>query len=180
MRALFALAAVLAFPASALAAPDPTLASLLSAGSTALPLGITAGLWLTGAGTDEGLRFDIGMTTLGIGAILGPSVGQIYAQGGTDAWVSFVLRAITGGIMVTGVGIMARGDEQAHSAGTALAVLGGIPTGLLALYDIIGASSSAVAAAQRKGHGPAASALPPIAIGGFSLCASFSGSRCPR
>ncbi|MCC7380450.1 MAG: hypothetical protein IT384_01365 [Deltaproteobacteria bacterium] len=171
--------AVVGAPRRAEAAPDPTLAVLLSAASTAVPLLVTGALWLTGEGVDEGIRFDVGLTCLGLGAILGPSIGQIYGQGGTDAWVSFFLRGATGAVLLTGVGLAARGqDEGIRGAGVALAVVGGIPTTLLALYDIVDSHSSAIEAAQRKGHGRIAELETPLSIGAFSLCSAFADRPC--
>lgn len=134
------------------AAPDPVIAGLLSAGSTVIPVAVGSGLLLTGRGSDEGVRFDIGISAVGIGAVLGPSVGQLYAGGGIDALVSFILRAITGAIMTVGIGLKLRGDEDNQGAGTALAVVGGIPTGLLAIYDVYAATKAAQQARYREGH----------------------------
>lgn len=170
-------------PFAAEAAPDPVLAPLLSAGATLLPIGVTAGLWAGGRGTEEGIRFDVGLTFLGIGAIFGPSVGQIYAQGGGDAWVSFILRAITGSIMLTGIGLWARADDTGvQSAGQALAIVSGIPTVFLAVYDTIGASSSAIEAARKSGHGRVAMEVRTDfeEIQGLALCSSLVGQPCPR
>lgn len=138
--------------AEASAAPDPVIAGLLSAGSTLLPVAVGTGLLLTGRGSEEGIRFDIGISAVGIGAVIGPSVGQLYAGGGIDALVSFILRAITGAIMTVGIGLKLRGDEDNQGAGTALAVVGGIPTGLLAIYDVYAATKAAQQARYREGH----------------------------
>lgn len=176
---MLAAAIAATLPSRTEAAPDPTLAPLLSLGATVAPLAVTLGLWTGGRGIDEGIRFDLGITFLGVGAIVGPSVGQIYAQGGTDAWVTFILRAITGSIMLTGVGLALRADDAgARSAGQALAVVSGIPTGLLAIYDIVSASSSAIEAAQRRGHS-AWRPPPPLHVGGFSLCSALLDQTCP-
>lgn len=158
MRKLL-LAVALAFAVTTLpanraeAAPEPVVASLLSVASTLVPLAVTAGLFFTGRGVDEGIRFDVGMTTLGLGAIVGPSIGQIYGSGGGDAFITFILRGITGGLMLTGIGLSVRGNEDYHSLGNALGWLGGIPTFLLALWDIIGAATSAKQARYDAGHG---------------------------
>lgn len=147
------------------AAPDPLFAALLSTGSTAIPVGISGGLLLFGRGKAEGIRFDLGITALAVGASFGPSVGQIYGDGGTDAVVAFVLRTLTTGVMVTGAAISMRGDEGAAGAGDALFVLGAIPTTLLAVWDIFGAASSARAARYRAGHsGSAALELEPSVL----------------
>ncbi len=158
MRKLL-LAVALAFAVTTLpakraeAAPEPVVASLLSVASTLVPLAITAGLFFTGRGVDEGIRFDVGLTTLGLGAIVGPSVGQIYGKGGGDAFITFLLRGVTGGVMLTGVGLRVRGREDLQGLGTALSLLGGIPTFFLALWDIIGAATSAKQARYDAGHG---------------------------
>ncbi len=153
MRRALALATLLAIlPARVDAAPNPAIASLLSVGSTLIPIGVATGLLLTGRGADEGLRYDISMGAIAIGSIVGPSVGQLYGEGGWDALLSFVLRAITGSIMTLGIGFHLRGNEDTHSAGIALAVVGGIPTGLLAIYDVWAAQDSAKEAKYREGH----------------------------
>lgn len=153
--------------------PDPTLATVLSVASTLTPMAVTAGLWATGRGPEEGVRFDVGMGALAVGTIVGPSIGQFYAEAGTNAWVSLLLRSVTGSIMLTGVGFWARGAEEDEGLGQALTVVGGVPTTLLALYDVIDASSSAVEARRNR----ATAALPPPAldIGGFSLCSAVAG-----
>lgn len=153
--------------------PDPTLATVLSLASTLTPMAVTAGLWATGRGPEEGIRFDVGIGALAVGAIVGPSIGQFYAEAGTNAWVSLLLRSVTGSIMLTGVGFWARGAEEDAGLGQALTVVGGVPTTLLALYDIVDASSSAVEARRNR----ATASLPPPAvdIGGFSLCDALTG-----
>ena len=140
-------------PRRAEAAPDPAVAAVMSAGATALPLAVTGILWGTGRGSDEGVRFDVGMVTLGLGSIVGPSAGQIYAHGGVDAFLTFLLRAVTGAVMVTGVGYRLRGAENRQTMGLALAVTGAVPTGLLAIYDIYASAVSAKEAGYREGHG---------------------------
>ncbi len=164
--------AVTALPVSrAEAAPEPVVASLLSVASTLVPLAVTAGLFFTGRGTDEGIRFDIGMTTLGLGVIVGPSVGQIYGSGGVDAFLTFLLRGVTGATMLTGIGLRVRGrDEGIQSLGTALSVIGAIPTLLLALWDIIGASTSAKQARYDAGHGYRTSLSVPDDLIGVAVC----------
>jgi hypothetical protein len=130
-------------------------ATLLSAGSTAIPIAVTGALWATGEGTDEGKVFDLGMALLGLGAILGPSTGQIYAEGGSDAWWTFVFRLFTGSVALGGIGLWQRGEKAGiRNAGRALTIIGGSVTTILAIYDIWGASSSAVQAQRKRGYGP--------------------------
>ena len=117
-----------------------------------IPVGIGTGLLLSGRGSDEGLRFDIGLATIAVGSIAGPTVGQLYGQGGWDTLVSFLLRLITGAVMTVGIGIDIRGGEDVKSAGLAMAIVGGIPTGLLAIYDVWAAQDSAKEAKYREGH----------------------------
>ncbi len=171
--AVIACAAAPALSARA-AAPDPTVATVLSIASTLGPATITAGLWGTGRGVEEGIRFDIGVAALAVGSILGPSIGQFYAESGTNAIVALLLRAVTGSVMLTGVGFVARGEEDDQGLGTALTVIGAVPTGLLALYDIIDASDSAVEAKRRRATASAAP-VPELDIGGFTLCSSVAG-----
>ncbi len=142
MRRLWVVLALWGVP-EASAAPDPAIASALSASATLVPLSVTLGLWSTGRGTREGLRFDIGMVALGAGVVVGPSVGQIYASGGVDAVVTFLIRSVTSSVMLAGVGLKLRGDDERQGLATALTALGAVPTGLLAIYDIVGAASSA-------------------------------------
>ena len=148
-------AASVAAPRRDQANPDPVIAGLLSAGSTVLPLSVSAGLLLTGRGPDEGLRFDIAMGTLAVGSIAGPSIGQIYGRGGTDALITFLLRTVTGSAMTTGVGLRLRGNEAQQETGMALAIIGGIPTVFLAIWDIVGAARSAREVRYRASSGAA-------------------------
>ena len=153
MRRALALATLIAvLPARVEAAPNPTIASLLSVGSTIIPVGIAASLLLTGRGADEGLRFDLSIAFIAIGSVAGPSVGQLYGQGGWDALLSFLLRAVTGAVMTAGVGLHLRGGEDTQSAGLPLMIVGGIPTLLLAIYDVWAAQDSAKEAKYREGH----------------------------
>ena len=153
MRRASALATLIAIlPARVEAAPNPTIASLLSVGSTLIPVGVGTGLLLTGRGPDEGIRFDVGVTTIAIGSIAGPTVGQLYGKGGWDALVSFILRAITGSVMSVGIALHLRGNEDSQSAGLPLLILGAIPTVLLAAYDVWAAQDSAKEARYREGH----------------------------
>jgi hypothetical protein len=179
--ALAFIALVLFAPSRSNASPDPTLAPILGFASTAVPIAATTGLWLSGEGPNEGIRFDLGMIFLAAGTIVGPSIGQIYAKAGGDAWVSFILRAITGTVMLSGIGLATRGEsEGAQSGGTALAVIAGIPTAFLAGWDIFGSSTSAVEAAVEAGHGRTRRrSSVEIDLGGFNLCSAFVGSRCP-
>lgn len=179
MKRLAALAALsaalggLAVPQEAVAAPDPTIAVLLGAGGTAIPLAVSGALLFAGRGYDEGIRFDLGLAFLAVGASVGPSFGKIYAEGGGDAWVTFLLRTATTAILTTGVGLSLRGDtEGLQTAGNALSVLGGIPTGLLAIYDIATSASSAVEAGRRRGHERRAEILlrDEEIFGALSLC----------
>ncbi len=142
---------VAASPRQAEAAPDPAVASLMSASATAVPLAMTAILLGTGRGSEEGIRFDVAMVTLGIGSILAPSAGQIYASGGTDAFVTFLLRSVTGAVMLAGVGFKLRGNERQDGMGKALAIAGAVPTSLLAIYDIYAASVSATETRYKAG-----------------------------
>ncbi|MCA9551722.1 MAG: hypothetical protein KC933_16915 [Myxococcales bacterium] len=144
---------LVAAPGRAEAAPDPVVASVMSVGATALPLAITGIMWGTGRGADEGVRLDVGMIALGLGSIVGPSAGQIYAHGGVDAFLTFLLRAVTGAVMLTGVGFKLRGAENKQLMGSALAITGAVPTGLLAIYDMYAASVSAREAGYREGYG---------------------------
>ena len=156
-----------ATPRRAEAAPDPVIASMMSVGAMAIPLTLTAILWGTGQGKSEGIRFDIGMVSLGIGSALAPSVGQIYAGGGTDALVTFLLRTVTTGVMLTGVGFRLRGPENRQTFGLALAITAAVPTAFLAFYDVYAASVSAREARYEAGY--ARVAVPPELIG-VALC----------
>lgn len=135
--------------------PDPVIAALISTGTTIIPLSATAALWTGDRGTGEGVRFDLGMMFLALGAIIGPSVGQIYAEGGADAWTVFILRAITASIGIAGAGLWARGSNfDVRNAGRALSAVGGVPTLLLAVYDIWDAADNAVDTQRRRGYSP--------------------------
>lgn len=152
-----------ATPRRAEAAPDPVIASVMSAGAMTIPLTLTTILWATGQGKSEGIRFDVGMASLGVAATVAPSVGQIYAGGGTDAFVTFLLRTVTSSVMLTGVGFRLRGADNRRSMGLALALTGGVPTLFLALYDIYAASVSAKEARYEAGY--AQIGVPPELVG---------------
>jgi hypothetical protein len=152
VRALGLAALIAILPARAEAAPNPTIASLLSVGSTIIPVGIGTGLLVAGRGSNEGLRFDLGISFVAVGSIGGPTVGQLYGQGGWDTLVSFLLRAVTGAVMTAGIALHLRGDEGTQSAGLPLIIVGAIPTGLLAIYDVWAAQDSAKEAKYREGH----------------------------
>jgi hypothetical protein len=175
-----AIAAALSVATRAEAAPDPVIASALSVGSTLVPIGITGILFFTGNGYDETVRFDLGMTTLALGSVFGPSIGQIYAGGGVDAWVTFFLRIITGGVMVTGTGLALKGTgEGAQTAGTALAVIGAVPTVFLAAWDVFGAAKAAKAARYREGHAFEQDATPRLASGWLARHACLETGGLP-
>jgi hypothetical protein len=143
--------------------PDPSIAVLLSAASTVVPLGGAAILFFTGSGYHEAIRVDLGMALAAIGTLLGPSIGQIYAHGGTDAWVTFFLRGITGTVFLIGTdyALVSEDGGSGQAAGRTVAIIAGIPTGLLALYDIVTAGSNAASYSRRSqyapGEGPSAS-----------------------
>lgn len=162
-------------------APDPVIASVMSAGATVVPLTLSAILLATGRGADEGIRFDAGMVTLGLGSVVGPSAGQLYARGGTDAFVTFLLRAVTGAVMLVGVGFALRGPDNRQVLGTSLAVTGGVPTGLLAIYDIYAAAISARDARYEAGY--AEIEVPPelvdVALCGPMPCARAGDGVAP-
>ena len=73
-----------------------------------------------------------------------------------------MLRTLTGAIMVAGIGLSLRGSESARSAGKPLAIVGGIPTGLLGIWDIFDSYRSAIATRREAGHGyQTGTVLPP-------------------
>ena len=156
---LLALSFTFASVQPAQAAPDPVIASLLSTGSTLIPVAIGTGLLTTGRGADEGLRFDMALGTIALGSIAGPTVGMLYGEAGIDALVTFLLRLLTGGIMVAGLGLRLRGGENVRGLGLALLVVGAIPTGLLAIYDIFAAASAATEARRASGIGGSSASL---------------------
>ena len=138
-------------PSSAQAAPKPGVARALSISSTLLPLGAGLLLLTTDDGVRSDNRFYVGMGFVTLGASVGPSVGQWYAGGGTDAWTTFALRTLSSGMMTGGAIGMARGDPSVETLGTALASIGGVLTGALLLYDVIDAGRTAKQARYRSG-----------------------------
>ena len=127
----------------AVARPDPVLAATLSTASTALPTTIGIALLTTGAGPREGARYDAAMVSLISGVVFGPSAGQLYAGGGLSAFLTFALRAVTASVMLTGIHFGLRGTAEQDGLGQALAWVGGIPTGLLIIYDTVNATTQA-------------------------------------
>lgn len=163
----------LAAPEPARAAPDPVVASVMSAAATLVPVGVGIALLTTGRGFEEGIRFDFGMGSIAAGSIAGPSVGLIYADGGWDAVITFLLRAVTGSVMLTGLGFKLRGAEERDGLGLALSLVGGVPTGLLALYDVYAAARSAQQSRYEEGHARlrrSASELADVALCGPIPC----------
>ncbi len=161
--------------------PDPVIAALISAGATVIPIAVGTTMWTGGRGLDEGIRFDLGLAFFALGGLVGPSTGQIYAEGGGNAWVTFFLRLVTGGVGLAGAGMWARGQKEGtRDAGQALTFVGGVPAALLAIYDIADAASSARQAQRRRGYGPSAAVAPargPIGVGvglGLDLCAALA------
>lgn len=161
----------LSLPRTARAAgPDPVVAGLLSVTSTLIPIGLTLLLWVPGEGTDENVRFNTGMVSLGLGSILGPAIGGFYAGGGSDTWITLILRTLTGSLMLTGIGLAARAPEASgRDLGRALGWSGAVPTGLLALYDLLTVPGRA-SEASLEFRKVAWESAPPLTVGGFSLC----------
>ena len=142
-------------PAVAADQPDPVVAVLMSLGSTLIPIALGTVLWTQERGVDEGLRYDMGFIFFSIGGILGPSTGKFYADQESDAWITLVLRGITGSMGMAGCGLWLRGEEaQTRNNGRALAAIGIGTTGLLAVYDIWSAGSAALETQRRRGYGP--------------------------
>lgn len=125
------------------AAPDPTNASLLGGAGTLLPTAVGASLLLGEDATDDDVRYGSAVAALALGTVVGPSLGQFYAGAGTDAVVTLLLRAATGGLSALGLTLAVRGSEAEETPGIALLVLGAIPTLILAAYDIVDAADSA-------------------------------------
>lgn len=125
------------------AGPEPENAAILGATATLLPIAVGAGLLTIGRGSQEGTRFTAGLTSISIGAIVGPTTGQLYAGGGVDTVVTLLLRTVTGGLAVSGLGLALRGSEEEQTPAIALLSIGGATTLALAIYDIVDAPSTA-------------------------------------
>lgn len=131
-------------PATASAAgPEPANASILSATATILPIAVGGSLLLTGRRDSEGVRLASAFTTMGIGAAVGPSIGQFYAGGGVDAVVTLLLRSLTTGMTATGGLLALRGGPDEEPTAIALMVVGGLTTVALAVFDIVDAADTA-------------------------------------
>lgn len=141
----------------------------MSAAATLLPTALGLGLLTTGRGWREGFRYESGMAMIGAGTIVGPSVGQLYARGGLSAVLTFTLRALTSSVMLFGLAKQFRGGEENDSLGTALSVVGGVPTGLLAIYDIFNAATQAEATRYEAGYAQAA----PLELMSISRCGAM-------
>ncbi|MEM7677662.1 MAG: hypothetical protein AAF449_16830 [Myxococcota bacterium] len=135
--------------AQAVGEPDPVNAVILSTAGTAVPIAVAAGLLATGDGAKEGMRFDVARALVAMGAVIGPSVGQFYAKGGTNAWVTLGLRLATAVPMTAGLTLKLRGMPEDQTLGDALFWAGLVPTALLGLYDIVTALSTARASKYR-------------------------------
>jgi len=131
--------------------PDPAIATLLSLGSTLLPVGTGLALLTLDDGVEEDSRRVSGLTALSLGASVGPSVGTWYGGGGGDAWVTFVLRSLSTGMMSTGIAVRVDGEPGFRDLGLATGILGGLVTGVLGVYDIARASKTAKATRRRQG-----------------------------
>ncbi len=162
--------------------PDPVIATMLSVASTLLPLGVSSGLLFTGRGSDEGLRLDVGLSLVGVGSIIGPSIGHIYAGTGTDAWVTLGLRVLTGGLMTAGIGLKFRGNEDQQTPANALVVIGASLTALLAGYDFYAAYKSAEESHIRRqlGQLELSQELIDIQHCGAFPCATLSANYLPQ
>lgn len=148
-------------PADAFARrPDPGIATLLSVGATLLPLTAGALLLLTGDGVNEDPRVAAGLTSVALGASVGPSVGTLYA-GGQDAWATLLLRTATTGLMTTGLGYRLEGAAGDRDLGLALAILGAVPTAALAAWDVANAGRLARQTRRQSGFAGAIRAGPP-------------------
>ena len=147
-------------PSQAAQRPDPVVATLISLGTTLIPLALGAVLWTQERGINEGYRYDLGFVFFGVGGIIGPSAGKFYADKESDAWVSLALRGLTGTMGLAGCALWLRGeDPQTRNNGRALAGLGIGTTGLLALYDIWTSGSAAIETQRERGYGPGTSQL---------------------
>ena len=125
------------------AAPKPGVARTLSAASFAVPVASGVLMLTTSRGTSSDNRLYTGLALVSAGAAFGPSVGQWYAKGKTNAWVTFGLRTLSTGMMTSGSIVRARGDPSLDGLGLALAIIGGGLTGTLSLYDIVDAGRTA-------------------------------------
>lgn len=125
------------------AAPKPGVARTLSAASFAVPVASGVLMLSTSRGTSSDNRLYTGLALISLGAAAGPSVGQWYAKGKTNAWVTFGLRTLSTGMMTSGSILWARGDPSLDGLGVALAIIGGGLTGTLSLYDIVDAGRTA-------------------------------------
>jgi len=112
------------------------MAFVLSLACTLIPIAVTAGLWATGDGVDEDVRLGLGMAFLGLGTIVGPSAGAFYTEDTGEAFLTMGIRAVTGSIMLSGVGLYTRGGDDRETLGTALTIVGAVPTGLVLIYDL--------------------------------------------
>lgn len=152
--------------------PEPENASILGATATLLPIAVGGALLLTGRRYKEGVRLASGLTTISLGAALGPYAGQLYAGGGSDALVTLGLRTVTTGLFTTGLTLRLRGGSEKRDLSYGLMVLGGIPALLLAGYDIFKAADTARESRIRViGQGPLEGELYSVAVCGPIPCA---------
>ena len=154
--------------------PDPLVAGLLSAATTIVPISLTLILWVPEDGIKEDVRFNTGIVALGLGSILGPSIGGFYAGGESDTWITLILRTLTGALMLSGIGLAAQGElASSRDLGRALAWSGAIPTGLLLLYDLWTVPGRAHEASL-KSRTVTGENAPSLHVGAFSLCQGVS------
>ena len=140
--------------------PDPVVATLISLGSTLIPVAMGTILWTQDRGINEGFRYDMGFVFIGVGGILGPSTGKFYADKESDAWISLMLRGVTGSLGLMGTAFWLRGEKaQTRNNGRALAGIGMGATGLLGLYDIWTSGSAALETQRERGYGPRTSLI---------------------
>lgn len=167
--ALVVVSALALAPREARAEPEPLNASLMSATATLLPVAVGTGLLLTGRKDTEGVRLASAFSCISVGLAFGPWSGQLYAGSGVDGTVTMLLRTLTTGATMTGLGLTLRGGEDVKAPATALMVLGGIPTAILAGYDIIDAADTAREARIR----PAADLATPEDLYSIAVCGAF-------
>lgn len=167
-------------PAGAAQRPDPAIATLLSLGSTLLPVGTGLALLTLDDGVTENERLVAGLTAVSLGASVGPSVGQWYARGGGDAWVTFILRSLGTGMMTTGIAVRVADDPDFRDLGLATAILGGTATTVLAVYDIATASRTARETRRASGFGLRSPDLRDVARCGPFPCSAAVTIRAPR